>query len=323
MMRFVAPIVAAAALALAGCNALVGGRCADGLIWNGSECADPGAGAQGGGGSHDDPATGGAAGSGPTCSADTAFCAGGCVDLDVDPSHCGTCGVHCATEMCEAGQCVGDPVGHLMVIGMSYEATNAASERVLGNAVFRTNHDPLRVATYERHAVDTAITSVHAALRRQAALRHRRYRVTAISPTAPTAAMGNGAYDVLLILDQARAHNDTLGSVGSALEPVIADFASRGGTVVALASHDGSGQMCDFLTASGLLACSSLEPAAGMVHNVIPTDVLGNGVLAPFEAPDLSTAFVLPTFDQSDQGAVVLASDGGLPLAVHRVTSAQ
>ena len=71
----------------------------------------------------------------PLCSAPLTSCDGTCVDLDTDPDHCGSCTHACASGICSAGHCQGEPWGHIVAIGHDYASSHAAQRRVLANAV--------------------------------------------------------------------------------------------------------------------------------------------------------------------------------------------
>jgi hypothetical protein len=69
------------------------------------------------------------------CPLPTTWCGDACVVTDTDPENCGHCGRECASGICSAGVCVGDVVGHIVVIGHDYAASDPAMDRVIGNAV--------------------------------------------------------------------------------------------------------------------------------------------------------------------------------------------
>jgi Stigma-specific protein, Stig1 len=73
--------------------------------------------------------------SGPTCTAPLESCYGTCVDLDTDADHCGSCTHSCASGICSAGHCQGEPWGHIVAIGHDYSSYHASQRRVLVNAV--------------------------------------------------------------------------------------------------------------------------------------------------------------------------------------------
>ena len=70
-----------------------------------------------------------------TCDLPTSLCGETCVLLDTDPENCGHCGRECASGICNMGTCVGDIVGHVIVIGHDYAASDPAMDRVVANAV--------------------------------------------------------------------------------------------------------------------------------------------------------------------------------------------
>ncbi|HEY1551361.1 MAG TPA: hypothetical protein VGG28_26210, partial [Kofleriaceae bacterium] len=71
----------------------------------------------------------------PLCSTPLTDCGGVCVDTTSDADNCGACGLTCATGFCQASACVGEIAGHVVAIGHDYQTTDAAMNRVLGDAV--------------------------------------------------------------------------------------------------------------------------------------------------------------------------------------------
>jgi hypothetical protein len=71
----------------------------------------------------------------PVCLLPTTRCGDACVLTDSDPENCGHCGRECASGICSTGVCVGDVVGHIVVIGHDYAASDPAMDLVIGNAV--------------------------------------------------------------------------------------------------------------------------------------------------------------------------------------------
>ncbi|RLB64353.1 MAG: hypothetical protein DRI90_04735 [Deltaproteobacteria bacterium] len=324
-----------------GCDPLVGGECQDGFFADGTEClpildelstangGHPGSGGDGGftpgssgggsGGFGASSGSGGAAGA-EQCALPLTQCPAGCVDLDSDFSNCGACGVHCPTELCIDGACIGDPVGHTVIIGMSYLESSASTRRLLGNAVFRSLHSPLRIVDYRDYAVAGASQVVVGAVASEAALRGRSYALSTVGLGGLEEALVDGASDVLLVHDQALAPEGVLAGLGQALAGPIEDFVTGGGTVVVLATDTGSGEMCDFLGASGMLECTGFASMVGQwVINVLPTDTMGNGVPSPLLAKE-ATAAILTKEGPSPGIAHVFTNETASPVVIHKVT---
>ena len=316
--------------ALVGCDPLVGGECAEGWVVDGDRCvpddAHEGSQAGGGQGGDDINLNGGAGGSSsgsggsgaggnPGCLQPDVSCGGICVDLSQDISNCGACGVHCATELCVAGECVGDPVGHTVVIGMSFAQSNAASRKILGNAVFRTLHMPLRILAV-RQGGAVASDSVAAVISSEATARGRIYSTTTVEPSGLIQQLAGSSHDVVLIEDLAAAGPAALAELGVTHAQALADFRLAGGTVVALATGDA----CAYLDAAGVMPCEdTVEVTGKTVHNLVATDTVGNGVPSPFLAKTRTVSFDTP-LEPGPSVAWVFADAGGEPVVVHWIS---
>jgi hypothetical protein len=319
---------ALALLLLAGCDPLVGGEClpgwqpGDGACVRAGDAApievgDGGHGGSGGAAEGGRPVVGGDGGGagagGPLgCEEPLQDCGGECVDLASDFDNCGACGVHCPTELCVEGACAGDPVGHVVVIGMSYADSSPSSERVLGNAVFRSLHRHLRILAWKEHT--TIAGPVEAVIAREAAARSREYQMADADAGALGEALAAGAWDVVLLHDQPAIDAAGMAQLGAALAPHLTAFTEAGGTVVAVAGP--TSRACDFFAAAGLLGCAALAEVSSAVHAAAPNDVVGNAVLAPFVASD-ATARLLGVPAPSPSLTWVFTADHGQPVVVH------
>ncbi|HKO51856.1 MAG TPA: hypothetical protein VJV79_29305, partial [Polyangiaceae bacterium] len=104
----------------------------------------------------------------PTCSPDGAgghkcvlvcedplkACNGQCVDFNIDANNCGSCGNKCASGICQGGMCVGAYDGNIMLACMNYQTPVAGSPQtvLMGNAVFLTLREPVRILAYTEFA---------------------------------------------------------------------------------------------------------------------------------------------------------------------------
>jgi hypothetical protein len=338
-----------------GCDALVGGECLPGYEVRDRRCVKPGAGGSttttastagfggiagsgagggtggggasssgagggtGGGGASSSGAGGGTGGEGGDCQPPLVLCPDGCVDLLTDPKNCGSCGHLCPTEICLGGKCTGEPVGHLIVIGMSYAQANAPTEKLLGNAVFLPPGDPVRVLDYRKYASPANTAIVDSIISAEAKKRSRTYGINKVSVAGslPTE-LATGIYDVFLIHDQPTAPSGQLAALGTFLAAPIKAFALLGGTIVVLASNDGIGQMDQLLTASQILATEGFVPVTGQsIHNQAPNDVLGNKVPSPFLAKPI-TVRLLTSEAQAPNLTYVFTDTPGDPVVVHK-----
>jgi len=325
------------------CDALVGGTCADGYIVGDDGCvvatdqitAPPqimGEGADGGrsaGGADPegggDPAGSGGfseGGGGPinACPPDTTACGSACVDLDSNPYHCGSCFNACPTETCTAGTCDGTTLGHVAVVGMSYQQDHAPSRHLLGNAVFLPTSLDVQLLSYEGYGHPAAIKNVGTILASEAALRGRSLTETvATDPEDVAEQLATASYDVFLIHDQALAPAGHGSAFADATADALASFGQQGGVIVALAASNQ--EMPTLLTETGLLTTAALIPIEGAtVVKSSPTDALAIGVASPFSAKVKTSAIVI-TEPPSSQLSFVFTDDSAAanPVVIHKV----
>lgn len=283
-----------------------------------------GGGAAAGGGGVAGGGAGGGGGGGPLCSDGMLWCDGACINPTNDPLHCGGCGNVCPTEICVASECTGGPIGHVAVLGVDGQgaAVGSPTAKLLGNAVFLAAHEPVRILDYRQFAypTDSPSTKVDDLLAAEAQARGRVIAWTQGTTAAglPTQ-IGSGQFDVLLVHDQAQAPAGLLGALGAAWAPSIDTFVSEGGIAVVLATAEGSGEMADLLTASGLLAASAVTDVTGeTLENAGWLDSLGQNVLSPFLAKP-SSASIATSELPGPKLSFVVRTEAGAPVAIHRV----
>lgn len=158
-------------------------------------------------------------------------------DLLTDPMNCGACGTVCGSGLCYSGVCADDRAGHVSVIGASFETSNPALDRLLGNAVFMTDKRPAKIVTWKGPKGATApaeiIAGTNAALNRVSLVMKHAFKLypavnsSAIQTMLPTA-------DVLLIYAQPQSTDDYLRALGDEWSIPLDDFTRRGGVVVVL-----------------------------------------------------------------------------------------
>ncbi len=260
------------------------------------------------------------------CDAPLKQCNGQCVDYNIDPENCGSCGNICPSNICQGGKCVGANVGHVVLACMDYQqaAKNSAQTALLGNAVLLPVHNPVRVLGYTEYAPAAERARVDQNIGYAAAARGRSYSMTALGKyTNATATLTIDKYDVFLVYDQTAAPKGQLASVGGAWQKnaVVASFAAAGGTVIVLSG--GASEMGAFLSSAELLPVSSQTVLGGVkLYNRAPADALGVNVISPFLAPATSCTFMTSQVPDADDIFVVsdsAAPAAGSPVVVHRV----
>ena len=328
--------IAALALALgagAGCDRLVGGTCARDYAEVDGAClavgaieADAGVGGIGGDGAGGTGGsaggTGGNAGGTASCQSPLASCGGTCVNLADDPNHCGACDVACATSVCVAGACTGDVVGHAVVVGTDFQQVSLGSPAavLLGNAVFMSPHEPVRLAEYRKYASAAAVARVGAILEHEAAARGRSFVLEPVGDAKALAAcVDQDGCDSLLFHHQAFLPLGAEAVLASGWSSAIGGLFESGGTAIVLAGASGSAAaMADFVNDFGLLDTTGVAVEGnGLVYNEGWLDVLGQGVMSPFLAPAGTVSFL------TDEAAgpmlsFVLKGPSGRPVAIHR-----
>jgi len=262
------------------------------------------------------------------CDPPFVLCGDQCVDLNIDPDHCGSCTNSCPSNICQGGKCVGANVGHVVVACMDYQSPVAGSPQtvLMGNAVFLPIRNPVRILSYTEYAPAAARAKVNQDIGFAAAARGRAYSITDSTTFANvTAKLNINDYDVFVIYDQTAAPSGQLATVGSAWQTstVLSSFAAAGGVIVALTSGTENDEMGQLFTQSNLLEVNSLTSAAGTtLYNRAPADALGVNVISPFLAPQNSCTIDTDVMPDSDNIFVIrdkAAPDPGLPVVVHRV----
>jgi hypothetical protein len=341
----------AGALVLVGslaCNALVGGDCKPGLVPEAGACrpADgagaDGAGANGVGGatpssqSASNGASGGAGGTGTSsgqpsasgsgggnCLPPLTACPDGCVDLKTNPDNCGKCDLECPTEICIAGKCTGGPIGHVIIIGMSYALFNAPGQQLLGNGVFLPSTEPLTILDFRKHTKPANAKNTDDLLAAEAKNRARSFVTKTVTSAAELSTeLDSGKHALLFIHDQPSAASGELAALGASIAPAVGKFAKKGGTIVVLATQDGVGEMKFLLTGSGILNTVALADGTGKsATNQVPTDGLGIGVQSPFLAKSVSST--IATLEASGPSVSYVITDTltMAPIAIHKTVS--
>jgi hypothetical protein len=247
-----------------------------------------------------------------TCPAGQTLCNTQCIDTSTNAAHCGGCGQTCASGACRFGACKTSTAGHIVVIGHDFQTSNAAMNRILGNAIFLPGSADVNVVEYVGIADSTAVSNSHVAITQVANTLGRNaifFSDVSFSPSSLAARLESA--DVFLIQSQTLATNTILAELGNSWASVLGTFVHTGGIVVAL---DGSYPIN--LGTSQMLAQARLMSIAtvGTVTNetcsiTTATDPVATSVPATYSCLQNSAVF-------SGEGTHVV-EDLGRPVVLH------
>jgi hypothetical protein len=239
-------------------------------------------------------------------------CVDRCVEVATDPDNCGACGSRCGSGLCAAGVCQQEGVGHVVVIGHDYVVNRSGMNNLLGNAVFLSAGDPLKILVFEGEASPGAMAGTDAAINQVAAERGRRWGRTV--GTGATIMQDLAAYDVLLIYAQHGSNNATLIARGVNWALALNNFVMAGKTVVLLdgTSPNNNGTF-QILASAGLFLTTARADVTGQTLQLAnPADALAPRVPRSYRAEMTSVSFTT-----LEPGKVVTAP-GGAPVVIHR-----
>jgi hypothetical protein len=235
-------------------------------------------------------------------------CFGECVDTEIDPDNCGACGTVCGTGLCEMGECVGETVGHVVLIGHDYSTWRTAQARVLGNAVALAPGNPIRVVFYRGNAASGFLEQVSAAITSGLGSSGRtwEFEVANTDDELRDLLRTNSA---LIVLPQ-DGTGDAVEATGAASQVQLNQFLARGGSIVVLEGT--RGQSHRFLVGAQLLAVTGPMSITNQTVSVIaPTDAVATAVPTPYRAESRSVSFTL------SNGTHVVVDSLFRPVVVH------
>lgn len=264
------------------------------------------------------------------CDQPRAVCGTACVDLDVDPLNCGSCGFECASDLCEDGICAGAVPGNvvLMCTGFPQVRQYHPTTVLLGNAAFLAPQSQVRMMLYTEFADPGAQSRVVQALDWSADLRGKSYEAVFVAASADVPEQLNiRDYQVLFVLDQPLARSGGLAKIGEAWRAATHDFLLSGGTIIVLDSGGGTGQMANFVRSAGLyeLEGETLLPEDSSLFVQAPSDSVCVNVQSPFGPLGAACGFEeSQSPDPSSVYAVTNSPPGeelGAPFTIHRVVA--
>ena len=252
----------------------------------------------------------------PLCGPLETFCAGRCVDTRTDPDHCGRCDNACSSGICIASLCASPVTGDVVVLGHDYEQRRAGMARLVGNAVFMGDGNPVRVATYRGTVTAASEAGINASVDLVAGTIGRAWLRTELSATdAVSVTSALRASDVFLIYPQPGATNEGLDGLSSDWQAAMQELVRRGGVVVLLdaesPSNDGTFRI---LQGTGLFSATSRAPVVtGTSVNVLAAgDPVARLVPLAYRAED-HTVFFRTT------DSVVVSGVAAGAVVVHRI----
>jgi hypothetical protein len=249
----------------------------------------------------------------PTCEAqDLTDCAGICVDTLSDPDNCGGCGIACASGLCENGECIGNAVGHVVVVGHDMSASRGAMRRLAGNAIFLPGGNPLRVLIYEEFATTEARAGVRSAIQSMASIEGRTPAVTVATSTL-TVPFLMGQTDVFVVAAQASATDEELVKDGESWGRALREFVSGGGVVVLFEGGSSNAGTYTILDTAGLFSARSrITLSRRTLSLTAPSDAVASFVQLVYQSEGETVGF-----DTDESGVVVRDPISNLPVVVH------
>ena len=202
--------------------------------------------------------------------------------------------------------------GHAVMIGHDYFSSNAAQDRVVGNAVFLANTDaPVSVLAYTQHA-DTGAggeaANTDAAIDARAAALGRRWIRDELTDHSQLSTRLPG-HHVLLVYEQEDSDATEMATVGSDWAATVSDFVNNGGVVVVCDSYGGAWEV---MNSSGLIPISATSPFfSGTVTVAAAGDEVAEGVSGTYSAANGSSHY------RTTAAGVVVEHSSGNAVVIH------
>lgn len=245
----------------------------------------------------------------PLCTPPLVFCAGQCVDITSDDANCNGCGNACgAAAACilnttsGLGECVGQAVGHVVVVGHDLSVLTRPIRQIVGNTVFLAKHNPVRVLVYDAATSVPSRVGVSSAIQQSSAAIGRAYSLTTADPLLVTEQLGDA--DVFVIETQQGASDLALSALGAGWSPALHTFLFRGGVILLFDGGTSSNAGTYQILAAATPAAPSTDPALFVASG---RELLSQRILN-LVAPGDATGISVPTQYQS-QGETVGFSD--------------
>lgn len=165
------------------------------------------------------------------CTPPLTLCGGLCVDFQQDDANCGMCGMACGSAAaCIAGDCVGQAVGHVVVVGHDMTVVTRPIRQIVANAVFLAPRTPVRVLAYDATTSLASRLGVNLAIQQGSTTIGRAYTLTTANPDSVTQQLGDA--DVFVIEVQQGATDTELLNLGALWSAALHTFLFRGGVIL-------------------------------------------------------------------------------------------
>jgi hypothetical protein len=250
----------------------------------------------------------------PDCEPPFTACGQSCIDLLTNPFNCGSCGNSCDSGICVNGVCRVQNAGHLLILGHDYTQSHTALMRIIGNGVFISPENPVKVLGYTEYA-DTApggqVEKVNSAIEQNAQITGRSWQKKLTSSVIETAE-NLLKYDVLILYAQNRADDSQIKITGNKFFSVLNNFLSIGGIIILTEGPGKNSGSWKLLKYAGLFNCDSTYNCTDCTAQITDAgDALAQGVSTFYWAPQNSTAFKtsqskIVAKDQNNDGAILI-----------------
>jgi hypothetical protein len=206
-------------------------------------------------------------------------------------------------------------VGRVILMGHDYLASQPAMNSILGNAIFLSPANPVRLVAYAGVADATAMANADGAIAQVSAANGRQIqRVTATASEVPAQLP---QADVFLVYGQERANDATLLQLGQSWSAALTLFVNSGGTVVVLDGYyyTTNTGTCQILAQAGLFAIYRNDTVTyDLCRVVAPADPLVAGLPKTYLCPSNSVDFV--TTETSP--AITTVVSYGKPVVIYK-----
>lgn len=262
----------------------------------------------------------------PRCTAPLELCGNVCIDTTQDINNCMMCGHVCDEPgaACVNSECVGNAVGHIVMIGHDMTSYRPPMRTLVGNAVFLVRSSPVRVLTYEAQTSQPSRTKIAEAIASASVnLGGRLY--TLAEAAADSVSLQLSAADVFVIEPQQGASDDQLKDLGRAWSIALRSFLHHGGVVLLFDASDSSSPNLGTYQILGPDG-ANLMPVTGRTAGAPPNrrldlitfgDAIAAGVPNAYVSDGLTSGFYVDPHAFIQPVQVVWDPVSGAPVVIH------